>query len=421
MLHLSRSRCVPSLALLVASCLVFSGCGPGTSGPTGSTSPVGPSESPQASSPGPSGVPIPTISPGASPTAPATGFTQWQQLDFPEPLPHVYGGSDVAAAAKAGDLYVAVGSVNGGCCDGAFSTDSHGVVWRSTDGVTWTLEARTAVFDLAHLRGLASDGHRLVAIGTTITDDAGQAAHHGAVWVSDDGRDWARQAVVPEFVAVAATASGFVAAADGSDGPEVWSSPDGLAWSIVATSTVLGQGQVRAMAATPVGVVAVGSGSPADASSQTAAAWRSADGTHWTRATAQPWFSNASMDDIAVSGSAIVASGNDVGTGAAVWRSVDGLAWTRVLSGPLAVAGTSILGIVAGRSGFIVAGSIEGNIPGRVAWQSTTGTDWSELDAPADLKVDRLTGIQAGDSLVVFTRAFDEHLGRALARVWAVR
>ena len=348
-------------------------------------------------------------------------FSRWQRLDIPEPLPHVYGGSDIVGAASIGAGYVAVGSVIGGCCDGGFSTDSHGVVWRSADGITWQLEPRTAVFDLAHLVGLASNGHRLVAIGATITDDAGLATYHGSVWTSDDGLAWQRQAVEPMFNAVTATADGFVAATGGSEGPEVWASTDGLHWSLVVTSSALGPGVVEAMAATPAGTVAVGSGSPADASMPVAAAWRSVDGVQWLLALSQPSLAGASMDAIAVSGSSIVAVGNDAGFGAAVWRSEDGLTWTRALGSAMAVAGTSILGVVGGRRGFIVVGSIEGNIPGRIAWQSADGIAWSELDAPAGLGVDRLTGVQAGDAIVLFTRVFDERLGRAVPQAWAVR
>ncbi|MBI3750235.1 MAG: hypothetical protein HY263_01095 [Chloroflexi bacterium] len=349
------------------------------------------------------------------------GFTRLERLAFPEPLPHVYGGSDVRGAVQFGDGYVAVGEVNGGCCDGSFSTDTHGVVWRSADGLAWTLEPRAAVFDLARPMGLASDGHRLVAIGVTITDADGQTVDHGAVWVSDDGQAWQRGPAVPFFTAVVAATDGFVAAADGSDGPEMWASPDGLHWSIAATSSTLGQGSIRAMSMTPAGIVAVGSGSPGSQSTNVAVAWRSTDGVHWTRATPGPWSSNATMSMIAVSGSSIVAVGTDLAAAAALWRSVDGLTWTREPSAPIGDTGASIWGIIAGSRGFLVVGSIEGNLPRRIVWQSADGVAWTELETPDDFRADMARGIQAGDDLVLFTMGFDAAAGRAIPQAWSVR
>lgn len=41
-----------------------------------------------------------------------------------EPLSHVYGGSQATAVVRFGDGYLAFGHVNGGCCDGGFTTES---------------------------------------------------------------------------------------------------------------------------------------------------------------------------------------------------------------------------------------------------------------------------------------------------------
>lgn len=85
------------------------------------------------------------------------------------------------------------------------------------------------------------------------------------------------------------TEDGFIAlgcvATGGTPAARIWSSPDGLDWSVVdAASTGLGSGCVNDVVVDGESVVAVGTSVSGD--KMIAAAWRSSDGgATWGRAT----------------------------------------------------------------------------------------------------------------------------------------
>jgi hypothetical protein len=166
------------------------------------------------------------------------------------------------------DGLFAVGGVPG--------ADSAGV-WHSTDAETWTRVGG----DLEHafLWSIAEGGPGLVAVGWRRNPEPDLA-----VWTSADaGQTW-DLAPDPEGFAgheatdVIALADGTLAmtgsAFDGSGG-RMWTSTDGIAWSV--THEAPDGAYARSLALTPAGVVAVGG----DADMQ-GRAWISTDGTTWT-------------------------------------------------------------------------------------------------------------------------------------------
>lgn len=177
----------------------------------------------------------------------------------------------------------------------------------------------------------------------------------GVAWqtVSDDGLKGAR----PQ--AVIAVPDGFLlAGAHGAEDrlrPAIWTSPDGLAWTRVATQDVAGSfdGVTRLPDGTLVATVR-------EASSQGPggwSAWTSPDGVTWSLS--DDAFGAADIDwlvgPVAGSGAAHVvalAPSSDAGT---LWSTVDGKAWTpadgvSILDGVVGSTGSGLL--IADATGF---------------------------------------------------------------------
>jgi hypothetical protein len=398
-----RERCVLSagFALVVVAALVA--C---TAQPPATTAP--PST--------PSPTPVPSEPPGA--------FGTWVPLPIAEPLPHVFGGSGVYSATQFADGYVAVGGVNGGCCTGGFTHDTHGVVWRSSDGLAWELEPNDPVFDLARVTGLTTDGHRIVATGVRLLPSTvfpGDAEPHGATWSSDDGVTWDVIKDAPIFTAVAATDHGFVGAAEGDAGPVLWRSADGRSWDRI-TSADLGSGVIHDIVVTPSAIVAVGWVEAIGGGSRSAMSWRSADGSTWHRSGGQAWLAGAAMTAVEVFDSRFVAIGEGDAV-AALWWSDDGLTWTRVMDGPMAKPATSLQSVFASAAGFLLAGSLastEASIP--MFWASGDGRAWSQIDVPDGVVgADFTAAVARGDALTIFQSSWDAAAGRPIPAAWDVR
>jgi hypothetical protein len=264
---------------------------------------------------------------GASDALPGPAFDMWTRVDLPTTPPLTMGGNRIAGLVRFNGELIAVGGVNPGCCDGGFSLQTRALVWRTIDGTAWTLDPAARSLALGGMHAVATDGTRLVAIGSVDRDSAaspGQAEHVGAAWISTDGTTWDVVPSVTEFADIAATAGGFVAVAlDG--GPAIWRSADGQTWAQVAGPEALGNGLINRIASTGDGFIAVGE------SAGHAAVWRSPDGTAWSRAEDQASLREGWMRDVAGHDGRYVAVGGtsdrEVGQ---VWASDDGTSWDRV-------------------------------------------------------------------------------------------
>jgi hypothetical protein len=207
---------------------------------------------------------------------------------MPDPAPGVYGGGTPTGVVAFHGTYVATGSVWAGA-NGDPSVN-RGVVWTSSDGRSWALRDRIPAFEHASLTGLATDGTRLVAVGTyaaPIPNEPGVSVP--AVWVSSDGRTWVRAGdPAPSFVTVGP--HGFIGAVtkQPSSSPgtsaQFVTSTDGLTWTKVSGNF---EADLRGLAAAPDGTaMAVGAvpGAPRTDGTTTEdmVVWRSANGTTWT-------------------------------------------------------------------------------------------------------------------------------------------
>jgi hypothetical protein len=302
--------------------------------------------------------PVPGMT--ASPTATASGDVESSETAVPSPATPVPSDPDAWAAvvlpqaekiaglatgvATGPDSIVAVGRR---ACERMKNEDigrCWGQPWISTDGVAWeAVEARTSGLDLGRfypvtsgpeigVEGVAYGPGGFVAYGRTETEDLmGQRV---ALWRSEDGRSWERVSNPegfdtegqmlsgPWLHSIAGSEDGYLLGGTiyGKPAPRaaVWSSPDGLTWTLAEGDEVFDVGAYIDTMETPAAggieavtiappraesawhAVAVGStcpqgepgAGPEGGMSRTydwttgqcrAQAWRSADGLTWER------------------------------------------------------------------------------------------------------------------------------------------
>jgi hypothetical protein len=249
-------------------------------------------------------------------------------------------------------------------------------------------------------RGVAQAVDRVVASGNTIVAMGSQTSD-GAVrqqfFTSTDGGVTWRLAAMrapgggPAPLGhpasrLAGGPGGWVAV-----GPQaIWTSPDGLTWTLAATHGITPQlpgDQLLVLTNTAAGFLAAGV-TPASGGGTQAVIWTSKDGLTWQRktavqagltalgATAQGIvYATARGADTVISGG--VASGST--TVSAAWLSTDGgSTWTAVTIPADHGAGTSISGLGFDGSGLIAVrpGQAANGRPDGVAYFSPNGQDW---------------------------------------------
>jgi hypothetical protein len=284
--------------------------------------------------------------------------------------------------------------------------------WVSVDGTAFAAVDPTAA-GLAGPGAQRADGvtvlgagaaARFVAVGadSAVTGTAGEL--DAAAWVSANGRDWTRAPHSREqlggpgdqvMTAVTAGGRGLVAVGHAGADAAAWTSPDGLVWTRIASPSFTGPGErrIRAVAAFPGGVVAVGSETDT-ALLEHPAVWVSVDGSAWARAP-QPILEDGRHDDAGPTGvlqSVLVTSEHVLAVGevdgdAAVWTSPNGVDWTAITA---SVAGTddgrpalggpgeqSMAGVAAAVTNqglrIVAVGTDDGRA---AAWWSRDGNRW---------------------------------------------
>ena len=187
--------------------------------------------------------------------------------------------------------------------------------------------------------------------------------------------------------------------------PGVWTSADGVTWSVAPLDQeAFGDGKAAMTSVTTggPGLVAVGQ------NTWRAAAWTSSDGVNWTRMPHDPaifgtglvdddlWVPQTAMRDVIVGGPGLVAVGeegvwggseSEIGyksTGVAVvWTSPDGITWTRVPHDEEVFGGEGfqkMSSVTVGGPGLVAVGEYELDNTGRaLVWNSPDGLSWTRV------------------------------------------
>ncbi len=350
-----------------------------------------PTPSPEfgSSSPSQSRVPLPT-------GAVAEAYTHWQRIDLPDAAPGVPGGGLPRDVAAFGDGYVAVGTINASCCAGGDPSLNSGLIWTSKDARTWSVEPNIAAFEHASLRQIMVAGSHLIVFGLYAAPAlGGEGVAVPTVWTSADGVVWNRfVGGAPDLVVKGGPGFvGFYRAEGrpaGLNPPTFMKSADGTHWARASAAVT---GRVQDLIATPDGgALAVGwvDGLPAADGGATfdAMAWQSADGLGWTGPALIATGANA-MSAI-VGGPGYLAIGSNTQQ-PVIWSAPDGRAWRQEMTG-IGGSGPSRIFVVPG--GFLITGDA-------AAWFSRDGRLWGRVPdqdghAGNDLDIATLISIPDG-------------------------
>jgi hypothetical protein len=275
-----------------------------------------------------------------SPAPAASEPPPWSRLVAAEPVLDPFGGIGnqfIFDTVAYHDGFLAVGE------DLQFNGPVDAAVWGSPDGRTWE-RVPTAGNDLANgqIDSVAAAGNRVVALGGARSGDADPGDGQRIVWISDDGRQWRRQAPDAAFAGaslrgLAGGPGGFVAWDADASGTTLFWSADGTAWTRLATGAMFDGFGITDLAPSRAGFVAVGARLPPPSNvvggpdRSIAAAWWSPDGRTWAPSTIDEGPGLRSLD---VGANGLIALGGGSCGGcvgpAAMWRSSDGRSWHHV-------------------------------------------------------------------------------------------
>lgn len=276
------------------------------------------------------------------------------------------------------DGFVAVGSHSSG--DGR-----RGAVWYSVGGDHWSRVDADQLFPV---------GSRIEAVGYGGGDyvAVGRSGVYAAAWWSDDGRSWARITDFPYGSAESASANGRVVASgvawidgrwvavgahSGQPPGVIWTSDDGVTWSLLDQVTTFGSAAFRGVAAGSDRFVAVATADPV----VDALAWWSDDGLAWNRSvmpSGYPQSTEAGITDslltVEFTGAEFVAFGDlfEAGNQQVSWHSADGITWVQRNHDEVDIASLASAG-----AGLVLSGTDPDTNTAKI-WWSTDGISMTE-------------------------------------------
>jgi len=338
-----------------------------------------PTSTARSGSPSGTAAPRPTFAPTATPR-PSTGLVAGSWT-----IEKILPEFEVRDLAVISGQIVAIGCrvPNGAtACAGA-------AIETSIDGgwVPARLEGDTERVELAAV-GAGAGG--FVAVGRVFGSEG--AILHGVAFASSDGRTWRR---APEqaslegrtFVDVVARPGGGWIAVGARVGPTVligidtWSSSDGSIWTLIGS--LQDDGLARGVTMYGGGFIAWGTDCPdVCGPPKRAALWMSKDNNAWARVPDQPALVGGQIDAvIEMSGGALAVGttydDDGIGSGAA-WRTADGTSWTRVALPDS--SGHQSFRLASTTVGYVTVGARSGD-NGSVwgTWSSSDGATWRRL------------------------------------------
>jgi hypothetical protein len=276
------------------------------------------------------------------------------------------------------------------------------MVWTSTTTSTWIPTTLPGSFALSQAASAAEWRTSTVVVGAV----GSGSQERGAAWLSVAGGPYIAVPVASgsgpsSMHTVTASSLGLFAIGSVGGKPALWSSTNGLRWTLSTQFESLTSGtvdpEVDTVLATNNTVYAAGS--VIDGTQTDAALWASGDGINWRRVSeAQAVFGGPGqrvITALASFGTGLVATGG-VRTGPdwspASWISPDGVSWSQpsedfpMDARPQASVGGSIVRSVSsvptlpGSTAELMA--VGGTSSAQRLWQSDNGVSWSEVPMP---------------------------------------
>jgi hypothetical protein len=316
---------------------------------------------------------------------------------YARPLSQLSNGSGWRQANPSGFGSIANGDVhtleayNGQLYAGATNYDQGATIWRTANGITWTLSTspgfsntytntNPVVYDLVEFNSQLYAG-----TGNWADDGVG-----GQIWRSTNGTDWTpiesggfgdtNNAAVTTFGILSSTI--YAATGGNANGLQIWRSNTGNvgSWTRVITD---GNGDANNQWVTGFSVF---NGYLYAAIETTITSsvqiWRTNDGTSWTQANTSGFgdANNYQTGGMAVfSGYLYVGTRNAV-TGAQMWRSSNGTTWNQVVGNGFGDINNLKIESLMVFDGALYAVT-DNEVTGLEVWRSQDGTSWSQ-DAP---------------------------------------
>lgn len=292
-------------------------------------------------------------------------------------------------------------------------------VRSSDDGIEWfevaRLDDRTYLFDLEHR------GDTLVGAGSGFVDPAKGFETPQLVWTSiDRGVSWV-SVDIGMVADITVTPDGFAAVGierDNSDpnynrtGGVLWTSPDGLIWTQIATSddpegesssfrNVVWDGQ-QLVVLGHRGATYVSEGSGMEDSEHDNVTWYS-DGTAISEPMPSSLRGNLDADSTAVTSHGIIATTHwstpTVKTVGAAWISQDGVTWTTL---DVEVGNYEYTDIGHSGDDVFLSGSELGKIGDRGLWVTRDGSSWTRVELPEGLVDGIPQQVEVSEGALVF-------------------
>ena len=302
-----------------------------------------------------------------------------------------------------------------------------GLVWRSTDGRSWTATIEAA-FQFVTPEHVVAQGDALFVFGTSATcdglidEECIEPPEAGwAVWRSTAGGPWERLPQLEQMQhgvidGVLSTGSGLVAFGwTGEDAaPIVWKSVDGAAWTRM--SDLAGWDQVTAMGVAPAGeLLAFGTRYSQELDDLELLAATSGDGVNFTPA-AVPQLAGTTIHGLTAGNGGLVAVGDtdnpDLGVTAVTLRSVDGATWTQTSAMDDSFAGGSAGFVHATTTGYLALGAVPSTddfgIASGTSWFSADGLGWRSLGPLGGQFTDLVASTVGASGIVAFTVTQEE-------------
>jgi len=335
----------------------------------------------------PSGI-TPSVAPASSYTPPPAGVAQ-PMTSFPQGSAY-----EVAAVTTTPTGFVAIGFAGAG--QGYYGLHQ-GVIWTSSDGMTWQQQVDPAFVDVDPTY-VAAMGNDVYVFGyytncSDMDDECELDANAGMViFRSSSGGPWQQLAQTTdilnaEFDGVRVwndTLVAWGAAADNDVTTTLWTSKDGLTWA--PTTNLAGLDPISAVGVGGPGLVAFGSQYIDTIDNTQLMVATSRDGIAFSSATA-PTVTGASVTDAVAGPGGMAAIGyiesdTDPSTGVAM-SSADGTTWTVASSSDTTFSNTQLNDIHSSASAYVTVGSsvddTDFSLQTAGIWVSGDGKTWRSL------------------------------------------